>query len=341
MREFRTQSGKRIFALPLEAFPNLWAYVYLIDLGSERILIDAGSSLPTSIQGLEAGLQEAGYRLQDLTHVLLTHGHIDHFGGIGHIRAQSGAQIGVHELDWQTVSRHEGRLVLLSRRLETFLNQAGVEAEKRREMLRMYRMTKALYRSVEVDFTYEAQGMQLGPLQMLHVPGHCPGHVLMRLEDVLFSGDLLLNGTTPHQAPESIIPFMGIEHYLQSLQKMRPWVQQARLVLGGHHAPLEDAAATLERTRQRLGRRLAQVLEAFCEPRTIWEVTHLLYGEKEGYDGLLVVEKMGAYVEYLYQRGWLEIVDGKEGEEAPLKYRCVRPGSESEVLPEERNYVFV
>lgn len=340
VQEFRSASGKRIFALPLEVFPNFWGYAYLLDLEGDRILIDAGSGLPASAEGLEGGLKRLGYRLEDLTYILLTHGHIDHFGGIAGLRPRTAARIGIHELDWQTVSRHEGRLALLSRRLETFLAQAGVESEARRQMLQIYQLTKAFYHSVEVDFTYEAQGMSLQALQMLHVPGHCPGHVVMRFEDVLFSGDMLLNGNTPHQAPESIIPSMGIEHYLHSLERMRPWLQASRLVLGGHHAPLENPLDVLERTRQRLARRLLQVLRTFQSPQTIAEATLLLYGEKEGYDRLLVLEKMGAYVEYLYQRGWLEIVNPQE-EEKPLKYRTLRSGTESEVLLEESSYVCV
>lgn len=341
VKEFCTTSGKHIYAVPVEAFPEFWAYVYLVELGDLRILIDAGSSLPASVQGLEQGLRSCGYSIKDLTHVLLTHGHIDHFGGVLHLREHSQAQIGLHELDWQAVSRHEGRLALISRRLEAFLAQAGVESEKRKELLRLYHFTKAFYHSVDVDFTYEAQGMRLGRLQMLHVPGHCPGHVLIRLEDVLFSGDMLLNGTTPHQAPESIIPFMGVEHYLHSLRQMRTWAKEANLVLGGHHAPLENAPDVLERTIQRLGRRLQDVLKAFAEPHTILEATLQLYGQKQGYDELLAVEKVGAFVEYLYQRGWLEIVNAQEGAEAPLIYRCVRAGSESEILLEERNHVLV
>ncbi len=340
IQEFRSASGKRIFALPLEVFPNFWSYVYLLDLDTQRILIDAGSGLPTSVEGLEEGVKSLDYRLEDLTYILLTHGHIDHFGGIAPLRQRTSARIGIHELDWQTVSRHEGRLALISRRLETFLAQAGVESDVRRQMLQMYQLTKAFYHSVEVDFTYEAQGMALQGMQMLHVPGHCPGHVVMRFEDVLFSGDMLLNGSTPHQAPESILPSMGIEHYLHSLERMRPWLQTSRLVLGGHHAPIENPLDLLERTRQRLARRLLQVLHAFESPQTIAEATFLIYGEKEGYERLLVLEKMGAYVEYLYQRGWLEIANPQE-EESPLKYRTIRWGTESEVLPEERRYVFV
>jgi len=55
---------------------------YLID-GLEPILVDPGPS--TSLQGLESGLEEKGIELNDVCHILLTHVHLDHAGGTGHL----------------------------------------------------------------------------------------------------------------------------------------------------------------------------------------------------------------------------------------------------------------
>jgi glyoxylase-like metal-dependent hydrolase (beta-lactamase superfamily II) len=55
---------------------------YLIR-GSEPILVDPGSAL--SHQALEAGLGELGLRCQDLRHVIITHVHLDHAGGVGQL----------------------------------------------------------------------------------------------------------------------------------------------------------------------------------------------------------------------------------------------------------------
>jgi hypothetical protein len=61
-----------------------------------------------------------------------------------------------------------------------------------------------------------------------------------------------------------------------------------------------------------------------------------------GYNQLLVIEKTGAYVEYLYEHGLIEITNPIELEQGkPARYRRLKDISESEILPKERAYVFV
>ena len=55
-----TTSGATIHRIPLEAFPNFWAYVYLLQKDAYCILIDTGSGTDTSHENLQFGLQQAG-----------------------------------------------------------------------------------------------------------------------------------------------------------------------------------------------------------------------------------------------------------------------------------------
>ena len=55
---------------------------YWID-GPEPAIVDPGPS--TSLGGLEDGLAAIGVGLSDIRHVLLTHVHLDHAGGTGHL----------------------------------------------------------------------------------------------------------------------------------------------------------------------------------------------------------------------------------------------------------------
>jgi glyoxylase-like metal-dependent hydrolase (beta-lactamase superfamily II) len=211
---FETSSGAKIHRLPLEVFPNFRAYVYVIQKDECCVLVDAGSGTDTSHENLVAGIQQAGLQPSDLTHIFLTHAHIDHFGGLSKLRPLTHAQIGVHELDVQTVAHHEARLALIGRRLGSFLADSGLAEGTRDQLLSIYRFTRAIYQSVPVDFTFESSDMQLGPFEVIHLPGHCPGHVAIRLDDVVFCGDMVVEGVTPHLAPESISPYSGLDHYL-------------------------------------------------------------------------------------------------------------------------------
>ena len=339
---FETSGGAKIHRIPLEVFSHFWAYVYVVQKDEYCVLIDSGSGTDTSHENLLEGLTQVGVQLSDLTHILLTHAHIDHFGGLSRLRPITGAQIGVHELDTQTVAHHEARLALIERRLASFLAETGLAEETRNQILSIYRFSKAIYRSVPVDFTYEAMDMRLGPFEFIHLPGHCPGHVAIRLDDVVFCGDMVVEGVTPHLSPESINPYSGLDHYLESLGRLQNWAKNARLILNGHDEVITNLPAHIESTKQNIIRRMSKGMLALQEPLTIEEVCRAVYGEMNGYNQLLVIEKTGAYVEYFYERGMIEIFNAEELEQGlPARYWRVREIPVSEILPKERNHVFI
>ena len=334
---FETSGGAKIHRLPLEAFPNFWAYVYVVLKDDFRILIDSGSGTDSSHKDLLNGLEQVGLQPSDLTHILLTHAHIDHYGGLSKLKPLADAKIGCHELDVQTVGHHEARLALISRRLRSFLAESGLADETREQLLSIYRFTKALYQSVPVDFTYEASGMRIGPFELIHLPGHCPGHVAMRLEDVIFCGDMVVEGVTPHLSPESINPYGGLDHYLESLVHLQEWSKDARLILNGHDEVITDLSSRIEATHKNLIRRMSKAVQALNEPLTVAEICTAIYGETSGYNQLLVIEKTGAYVEYFYEHGMIEITNPDEVERGlPALYQRLRDIADNEILPKQK-----
>lgn len=334
IKTFETSGGGRIYRIAMQMFPILWGYIYMVFLenGPEeyRVLIDTGSGFGDSNQHLELGLQaisayeEQPVGLDTLTHVLITHGHIDHFGGLTYVRPRTSAKLGVHELDLRNLTNYEERLSVVSRRMGEFLVEAGVSPDRQGQLIDMYMITKSLYHSVKVDFTYEAAGMRIGPFEMLHVPGHCAGHVAIRLHDVLFSGDHVLDEISPHQSPERLTLSTGLDHYLNSLDSLEAWADGVRLTLGGHKNPISDLPTRLDDIRDLHQGRLAQMLDLLVEPHTTAEISKALFGEVHGYNVLLALEEAGAHVEYLYQHGLLGIANIAElrdgGGPIPIQY---------------------
>ncbi len=335
--EFETENGAKIFRLPVQAYPKFWAYVYLVVLHEKRILIDAGSGTDTSHDDLLNGLGQAGIASNDLTHILLTHAHIDHYGGLTRLKPLTSAKIGCHELDVQTVAHHEARHALVSRRLASFLMEAGLARDEADSLLSIYRFTKTMYASVPVDFVYGEESL---PFDVIHLPGHCPGHIALRLDDIIFCGDMVVAGVTPHLTPETIQPYSGLDHYLDSLEKFQAWANGARQILNGHDAAITDLPSAVETTRKNTLRRMKKAIESLAEPRTIAEVCNFVYENPSGYNLLLTIEKTGAYIEYLYEHALVEIVNPEEVEQGlPAKYRRLREIADEEILPKQRNTV--
>lgn len=332
VRRFETDSGAQVFQLPLLAFPeNFWVYAYLVVSGEYRILVDTGSGFGESnrclLDGLAQASRMAGIPLApaNLTHVLLTHGHIDHYGGASFLREQTSALFGAHELDAPILSRYEERLLVSARRLGIFLTEAGVAEPRRTKLLAMYRDTKALFRATPIDFTFEASDMMLGPLRFCHVPGHTAGHVLIRVDELVLAGDHILNGITPHMAPEHLTLSTGLAHYLHSLEVAKQWAGDARLTLSGHKTPIENLSARADAIRAAHHARLQQILSLLRTPMTINEISHALFDTVHGYNVLLALEETGAHVEYLYQRGdiCIENLPALENDvPQPIRYVC-------------------
>ena len=322
---FETSGGGIIYRIPLEAFPNFWVFAYLVQKDSYCVLIDAGSGADTSHENLLSGFYKAGIQPSELTHIFLTHAHIDHFGGLAKLRPLTSARIGCHELDVQTVAHHEASLARTGQRLTSFLAETGLTEERREQVLDIYRFSKAFYQSVPVDFTYEAIDMQLDPFEFAHLPGHCPGHVAIRVDDVIFCGDMVVEGVTPHLSPESMNPYGGLDHYLESLTRLQHWSDAAGLLFNGHDGVITDLTGQVELTKKNILRRMGKAVEALHQPLSIEEVCRFVYGETGGYNQLLVIEKTGAYVEYLYERGMIEIVNPGEVERGEAaRYRRLR-----------------
>jgi glyoxylase-like metal-dependent hydrolase (beta-lactamase superfamily II) len=333
VQRFRASTGARIYRIPMIVFPNgFTGYSFVVLDAGQPTLIDTGSGLGDSNQHLLDGFEtlrgEFGEKLRpsDIRHILVTHGHIDHFGGVAFMVEQTGAQVGIHELDRRVLTAYEERVIMATRDLRIYLEGAGVEESRRALMIEMYGFGKKHLRSVAVDFSLD-EGALFEGMRFIHTPGHCPGQVCILLGDVMISADHILSHTTPHQAPESITHYTGLGHYLDALRKVEA-IDGIELALGGHEDPIQDVYGRIQQIRHSHERKLNRVLDLIRDagrPCTINEITQKMYPDVDGYEILLALEEAGAHVEYLYQHGQLSVanLDEIEQQENPALYYTV------------------
>jgi len=148
---------------------------YLIQQDDALVVIESGPG--STLPALEAGLAKEGLSPRDITHVLLTHIHLDHAGAAGWL-SQQGAQIFVHPNGAPHLLNPEKLIASATRiygdRMQTLWGEFLPVAEK------------------QLTVAQDAQEIAIGNLRFLPVntPGHAEHHYSYLFEDVCFSGDV-------------------------------------------------------------------------------------------------------------------------------------------------------
>ena len=159
-------------------------YPVLLWGDGEVVLIDA--ALPGQTDALRDAVKQAGYSLEDITKVILTHQDLDHIGSAKTLSGM-GAEILAHELETPFIqgdktsirlSDMESRFDSLSEAERAFYDRA-----KKGAPYFFVNVEKQLKDSDLLDLC--------GGIRILHTPGHTPGHIAVLLEEsnILVVGD--------------------------------------------------------------------------------------------------------------------------------------------------------
>ena len=311
LKKFESSGGTTVYKLPVEAFPNHVTNCYLV-MSDPVTLLDTGSGWESANQELAQcfeGLKDTfgeSVTLKDVDRLIITHGHIDHFGGVNFVVDESAADLGIHELDRSVISNFKERLLVSSRNLQFFLDRSGLSKEQVSALLEMNKWSKDTFEPRTVDFSFDEGPVMDGPLIAHHAPGHCPGQVCLQLDDILFTADHVLSRVTPNQSPEAITRYTGLGHYMDSLRKIAE-LDGIRIGLGGHEDEMEELGARIQDTLDFHDARLNKTLDLLDDPKTVAEVSQGLFGKQMNYHILLAMLETGAHMEFLYERGMIHV----------------------------------
>lgn len=190
MPEWDRWSERVVVALGLNPslFTGPGTNTYLIGTGRARILLDPGQGVAGYLDVLERAMQGSG--CESIQEIVLTHGHLDHLGGVGQMLERFGP-LRVSKLPWPDFDAP----------------------------------CPAPLTAIGDGSVVRTQG---ATLRAVHTPGHAPDHLCFMLEEeqALFSGDNVLGvGTTviPDESGDLLAYLASLERLLgEAPQRIYP-----------------------------------------------------------------------------------------------------------------------
>ncbi len=272
-------------ALPVGVNAVETVNMYVLADGDDVTIVDCGVFRPEARDGgmamLEAGLNGAGYALADVTRIVVTHAHIDHYGLAGRLMELTAADLAMHAMTDLDCEKYRHPDTARARRRDTYADHGVSEGERHDLADHLTRWLPYLHSVVEASTRLRGgEVLSIGGTdwRVLHTPGHSLAHICLYepAAGVLLSGDHLLPGITPPVTFERGFDVDPMRSYLTSLQE----VAQLRptLVLPGHGRPFGDAVRRIEAITRTKLRRMTRIRQAVVErPSSVVELAdHLV-----------------------------------------------------------------
>lgn len=255
-------------------------------------LFDAGVATAEGRRAVHEGLHARGVEVKKVRRIVVSHGHVDHYGNAQELSEESGASVFVHPDDEQKICG-EGRWAEMLRKHLLFYQRLGVPNDVLDQMMALGGSSADYARNVEgprVKHLGEGDRLELAhfSVEVMHMPGHTPG--LLCLWDaehrVLFADDHILARVSPNplidltRAKDGEKPFRALVTYMTSAR--RAYALDAAYVLPGHgaaftnHRPLLDGLFSFYARRQE---RLLKRVEK--GPATVFELMNLLFARAD------------------------------------------------------------
>lgn len=210
--------------------------VYLVDkvrgsnvyLLADRCLALIDTGMPGNETYIIEFIRKLGRNPKELTHIIVTHGHVDHTGSAAELQRLTGAKIVAHKNEIVTIKYGDFALAPHPDEVKGFIRKA------------MSR--QGIFKRCPADIAVKDGQVlpYLGGLRVIHTPGHTRGSMCLLLEKpgVLFVGDAIINNQDRLSRP---LP-LGADKSISEMSLKKMTESDFNICCFGHGPPLEHRA---------------------------------------------------------------------------------------------------
>ncbi|MGW6458651.1 MBL fold metallo-hydrolase [Streptomyces sp. NPDC055078] len=239
------RTGVHRIPLPLPGDALHAVNAYLAEADDGLVLVDPGWASEDTTKSLAGALGSLGHRIPDISRIVVTHVHWDHYSNAVALRAAYGIPVLLGRGSRASVEGYSPGDRLYRPQSELLRRCGAFDIAERVDAAELSEAERAMPWGPPDSWLDDHEQVPLGEraLDVLATPGHTAGHIVLRdaVGGLLFAGDHVLPHITPSLALESAPEPKPLRSYLDSLRLVR---NMPDTLLLPAHGPVTASAHT-------------------------------------------------------------------------------------------------
>lgn len=330
-----TELGPDVRRLPADIpFPLPPVNVTFVD-GDVPTLFDTGCGTTGSWDSLQAAATAQGVDLARVERVVLTHAHLDHAGNAARIRAETGAEVWIHEAEADLLEQWDDVQDARNDAYEAGLRRAGLPVKVLEKLAVRGRDVDVMMSSCTVDRRLkDGDLIDTGArgFRVIHTPGHTAGSAIYVDEPNGFAvtGDTILQNITPNALSVQREETGALARYLKTLERIRDLPLD--VMVPGHGPAFRGLDSTIDRAFRLYHarhQRIVGFLQQAPRPLTVWDVVEHEWPEGQKGAAFLMTSEIQGHMDILVADGLVGVTEPEdrndEGEAALYRLDAAAP----------------